>query len=174
MEKQGYFFTLDSFLAVSVIIVGLFVIFSYRTYIPDPDQTSMYAQQIGGILGANPLYELNNQYLDNLRSDGNITQSDNSLLEQIGEFYYRNLTKGCLFCLGLANQSVQNISKGLIDPKYGFRVVLENNTVYESDQNELDSELVVSNKRIVFGVYNGTESWGPYAAEVRVWRTVGD
>lgn len=174
MDKKGYFFTLDSFLAISVIVVGLLVIFSYRTYVPDSDQTSLYAEQIGGILGSNSLYEFNNVYLDKLKNDGNITRADNSLLEQLGEFFYRNETLSCGYCLKLANETVANISKGLIDSKYGFRVVLENVSVFESNDDENRSELVVSNKRLVFGVYNDTDSWGPYSAEVRVWRTVAD
>lgn len=174
MGKKGYFFTLDSFLAISVIVVGLLVIFSYKTYVPSSDQTTLYAQQIGGILGSNRLYEFNNPYLDELVNNGNITRMDNSLLEQLGEFYYRNESFACDYCLQLANNTIGNLSKGLIDNKYGFRVVIENVSVFESNSNEKKSEMVVSNKRLVFGAYKDIDSWGPYAAEVRVWRNIAE
>ena len=109
-----------------------------------------------------------------LHRNGNITSLDNTLFEQICEFYYRNVTKKSSFTLGLIDSFVSSISSNIVPPGYGFIINIEDTTVYNKTGKRIspinDSVIVIPSKRLIHGIYNETELIGPYIVEVIVWK----
>jgi len=163
MVKQGYFFTLDALIAVGVLIAGMIWILSINTYVPSQTQTTFTAEDSINTIANIRLYELNSRYVDMLVDNGTVTRKDNTLLEQVGEFYYRN-------DLPSASSFVENVSSGQIPQQYGFELLIDGNSIYASSTTSNTTALLISKKVIISGIANRTLMYGPYEAEVRVWQ----
>ncbi len=167
--RKGFFFTVDAFVAIIVIVVGIGMLLYFRSgsrYIPPAERIS---EDITKVLSSGEIYEINSPLLDSLKSDGNITNIHNTVMEQVGEFYYRSLN-GCSFCLGLARDVVENITTDAIPPQYSFELTIENTTLYKRELSpKEDAYALFIDNRIVSGFYN-FKLWGPYFIEVTVWQ----
>jgi len=173
LKKRGYFFILDAVLGLFVLVIGVFLVTSSYFAAPNPTQVGILSEDLLNFLSTKKIKELNNQYAGiggTLWKQGDITEPDNSLLQQIGEFYATNN-------LDIAEKFVQNVSKDVMPPQYLYEVWIEGMPIYPKSpsQAHLDSKsntrLLLTSKKITFGVLNRTTSdiWGPYKAEVFVW-----
>ncbi len=173
MRKRGYFFIVDSLVALAVLCVGIVLVFSQHDYKPSTDQSYSLSNDILNILSYNKIKNINNDYAgsnSNLTRNGNITDIDKTLLEQVAEFYYRNKTKDCSFCMGLIDKFLSNITVNLIPAEYNYLIKIQNETVYTHSSMDINSSLfVIPSRKIVHGLYNGTELYGPYIVEVLSW-----
>ena len=162
MGKRGYFFTLDAFVAVGIIVIGLVLILTSNYYSPVTVQPIALSNDLMLTLSSTKITESNNDYVRNLSINGSITNRDNSLLQQAGEFYLNNQKS-------MSTSFVKNVTFNLVPPQYSFNVSINKTTIYNRGSMARSSRLVVSTKSIVFGVYNNT-LWGPYPAEVAIWQ----
>lgn len=172
-KKRGYFFVLDAVLAVSVLIIGVFLVASSYVNAPKPAQVELLSGDLLNFLSSTKIKELNNPYAGiggQLWSQGIITDADNSLLQQIGYFYATNQ-------LGIAEKFIQNASKGVLPEQFNYEVWMDNTILYPRRQSaehissKNSTEILLTSKKITFGILNSTTSdmWGPYKAEVFVW-----
>jgi hypothetical protein len=177
MDKKGYFFVLDAIIGLFIITLGLIMIFSFFKYEPGQEQLDLLAFDVMDFLSSNTISDINNDYAGPggvLHKDGNITQLDNTLLEQVGEFYYRNVTKNSDFTLNLADLFLSAVTKNTVPEGCGLIVRIENKTVYNGSGPLTpamnDSIVITPSRGVVFGIYNETEIFGPYSIEVIVWK----
>jgi len=172
-KKRGYFFTLDAVLALAVLVIGVFLITAHYINVPQPVQVSLLADDLMGFLSNTKIKDLNNAYAGlggQLWNEGLITDADNSLLQQIGEFYTANN-------LDIAEEFIQSVSKDSVPPQFLFEVWINDGIVYpkspsqEHIRSKNSTSLLLTSKKITFGILNKTTSdvWGPYKAEVFVW-----
>jgi hypothetical protein len=49
-KKRGYMYTLDVFVGITILVIGLVILFGYRFYTPDKDRTETIATDVNGIL----------------------------------------------------------------------------------------------------------------------------
>jgi hypothetical protein len=169
MKKRGYFFTLDSFIATSIVVVGIALVLFSRANKPYEMQTAFISQDVIETTYSVRISEISgNSYVDNLINNSNITNTQNTVLQQIGEFCYRGM-----------NETAINFTKRVfiktVPEAYNFQLLIINKTNdvllnYSSEKNPGDSELLISYKNIIFGQFNESEMWGPYLAEVRTWQ----
>ena len=103
LKKRGIFFSTDAIIAVSIIFLVLLIAIPISKY-PRPSTeihrdtiTSLSSQKIG---------DINNIYVQGLIADGIINKTNNTILEQIGEFYVTNRTKA----KELANSILLNLN----------------------------------------------------------------
>ena len=170
MNKKAYFFILDVFIAIGVVIVGLIVLFSFNPTWKSERQVFFLSEDISRLLTSTKIYELNNDYIFELRNNGNITDIENTVFEQVGEFYYRNISMGCSYCLDLAGNLIENITYRKTLRKYDFDVIIESVSIYNTSSSQDTAEVLVSTKKILFGLMDKDTFWGPYRGEVRVWK----
>ena len=83
-EKKGYFFSLDAFIALIIILVFILFIKPQNT---QTSQISEVQTDFLNVLSKIKIGELNNTYSHSLINGGTITNLNQSVLEQIGEFY---------------------------------------------------------------------------------------
>ena len=84
MNSRGYFFSLDALIALLLVIaVMLFVDFEPKKVVRD----ILLQEDTLKVLSDLKVYETNNSYVQELIASGKIKNLNNSILEQIGEFY---------------------------------------------------------------------------------------
>jgi len=173
LGKRGYFFILDSMVALAVLSVGIVLIFSQHSYEPKTEQSYTLSLEVLNVLSYNKIKNINNDYAgsnSNLTRNGNITDIDKTLLEQIAEFYYRNTTKDCGFCIELIGKFLNNITINLIPSEYNYLIRIDNMSVYNHSNSDMNSSsFLIPSRKIVHGMYNETELYGPYLVEVLSW-----
>lgn len=139
--KKGFFFTIDSMIGASIIIIGLLLVNSF--YIVEPSYTSLgySSHDLINALSTLKINEVNNSYVDELISSGEITNTDNSILEQIGEFWVLNKTNLC-------QELVENITFGLFPSNIGFSIAVGNDEVFRKEaptnQNLVSARKMIS------------------------------
>jgi len=166
--KKGYFFTLDAFIAMSVLIICMVLIFSIHSAKPYPLQSIFISDDVMYYLSSTRCYELQSAYVGSLISNGTIVMPDSSLIEQVAVFYLDGRS-------GLARNFTRNVVTGIVPSKYGMMLRIYNSSISYVDLlssgSVLDNEsrLLITSKKILFGLINDT-SWGPMTAEVRLWQ----
>jgi len=175
LSKRGYFFILDAVIALFILVIGIFLLSSYRVSVHSPSQVSLLSDDVLKILSNKKIKDFNNPYIGiggELWRQGNITDPENTLLQQLGEFYATNKME-------LANKSIQNITVGIVPPQFNYEVWMNGVILYPQPQtpehirSKANTNLMLTSKKITFGVINKTTSkiWGPYKAEVYIWQT---
>jgi len=151
MNKKAYYFSLDAFVAL-LIILGVVVFIkpsvtqsSYETSVQDDVLTALSTLKIG---------EINNSYVKQLISAGNITDLNQSVLEQIGEFYVLPDS------LPLARNIAQNILDDLnlnenVGIWYGDTLVASTNkSAFQ------DAERILTSRQVISGIQGGNSTKG--------------
>jgi hypothetical protein len=143
LKKKGFYFTLDAIFATVLIGTALALLSFYFITDTTYPQINYYSQDIVSALSNIRLSELNDTYVQQLIADGTITNENNSIIEQIGEFYVLNKTE-------LANNLTKLVSDKLIPSKFGFEILINNESIYTNGTSER-SELV-STRRLISGI----------------------
>ena len=171
MKKKAYFFTLDVFIATGVIAIGtVLILLAYTSKPPDLIQKASMSQDLMDAISSIKVYEISdNNYVYELIGNGDITNLENTILEQIGEFCYRDMND-------TATNFTESVFLKIIPQEYNFQLLIKDKNTIKFDyinyskmktlRNE--SRILVPSKNIIFGL-NDSTMWGPYTAEVRTW-----
>ena len=189
-KKRGYFFLLDAMLGLLVLIVGVFLITSSYVKSPQPNQVGLLSGDLLDFLSSTKIRDLNNPYAGiggELQARGYITEIDNSLLQQIGEFYEKDEDKIKFPLpsgetepyLDIAEKFIQSVSAGVVPLQFRYEVWINEAMLYPKNltvghaNSKNVTELLLTSKKLTFGIANKTTSqiWGPYKAEVFVWES---
>lgn len=173
IKKRGYFFMLDAVIGLFILIIGVFLITSSYINVHQPIQVELLSDDLLDFLSNTKIKDLNNPYAGiggELWNQGFITDADNSLLQQIGEFYATNK-------LDTAEKFIQNASKGIVPEQFKYEVWIDGSILYpktpapEHIKSKNSTSLLLTSKKLTFGIINKTTGgiWGPYKAEVFVW-----
>ena len=164
-NTKAQYFTLDAFIGTMMVAVALVIILAARTNKPYTTQSELISQGFADSLSAAKLAQLNNPLVILMIKNGTVTNPDNTILQQATEFYFVGQKY-------FARELLKNVTYILIPPQYSFRIIINNEAIYErSLTNENRSGVVVSSKKLIFGVVNKTAFvYGPTVDEVRVWQ----
>jgi len=173
MNKRGaYFFVIDAMIASSIIFLSLIIIFTTYSIIPETNPAVRMAEDYTEYLINTRIrpYDIPDTYIHNLTNDGNITNLDNTFLQQLTEFYFLNYS-GQRNTTGIMASYIAEISKGVIPKQRSFAVYMNNDSLYawiDMNQQE-DAQLMIIAKKIAFKRINDTYIFGPVMLEVRIW-----
>ncbi|MFW6449580.1 MAG: hypothetical protein ACOCZ6_00880 [Nanoarchaeota archaeon] len=174
LYKKGYFFVVDAIIALFVLVLGIVLALSFFSYETPERQVSFLSNNIMEFLYTHRIKDINSEYLGpkrQLHKNENITNLDNRLLVQLGEFYYRAENKSCYFCKQLIRNSLSDVSGDFLAQGYSYAFYIEEELIYNETRKPLDEGTVlIPSKTVISGIYNETELWGPYRVEVRTWR----
>ena len=168
MHKKAYFFTMDAFIATSIIVIGISLILFSRANKPYEMQTAFLSQDVIDTASSIKVYEVSDsEYVNGLIINGNITNTQNTVLEQLGEFCYRGMNN-------TAGNFTEKVFLKIIPQEYNFQLLIkEGNKIlfnYTKGRNMDKSRVLISSKNIIFGQINDSTMWGPYMSEVRTWQ----
>jgi len=169
MDKRGaYFFVIDAFIGASIIFLSLIIIFTSHSLLPETSPTLRAVVDYTDFLMNTKIRQFQGDYIKQLINDNNITNRDNTLLDQLTEFYYRNQTGENT--LAMMASFTKEISKGMVPEQRGLAVYLNKSLVYNSTPKPMNqSNLVLSSQKITFKRINETYIYGPIILEVRIW-----
>ena len=164
-NKRAQYLTIDAFIASMITAVTLVIIFAMHSSQPYTVQSELFSKNVAESLSQTKLGEMNNPLVINMSRNGTINNLDNTVLQQVTEFYF----------LGYRHQAfelLRNVTYQLIAPQYSFSVLVNNELIYNrSITEENTSAVLVSSKKLIFGVVNKSVlAYGPTIAEVRVWQ----
>jgi len=164
---------IDAVLGLFILVMGVFLIMSSYINSPEQTQVSLLSDDLMNFLSNTKIKDLNNPYAGiggSLWNNGTITDPENTILQQIGEFYAANN-------LDIAEKFVQNVSKNVMPSQFRYEFWIDGQLIYPRNPNaahiksKSDTELLLTSKKITFGLINRTTTniAGPYKAEVFVW-----
>ncbi|MBI2657051.1 hypothetical protein HYX03_04890 [Candidatus Woesearchaeota archaeon] len=173
IKKRGYFFILDAVLGLSILVIGVILITSSYVNVPQPAQVGLLSDDLLDFLSNTKIKELNNPYAGiggQLWNQGVIKDADNSLLQQIGEFYATSK-------LDTAEKFIQNVSIGIVPQQFRYELWVDGIILYpktpalEHIKSRNSTNVLLTSKKITFGILDKATGsiWGPYKAEVFVW-----
>ncbi|MFH0874538.1 MAG: vWA domain-containing protein [archaeon] len=142
--KKSIFFTIDGIFASILLASSLLLVFSYYIESGDTNNAMNYiSEDIISCLSSIRVSELNDSYVSYLISNGNITNPNSTIIEQIGEFYVSNKTI-------LASNFTALITESLINPKYGFSLLVNGDSIYATADHSSATD-IISYRRMVSG-----------------------
>ncbi len=164
-NKKAQYLTLDAFIGVMIVVVAIVIILAARTAKPYTAESESISKGFAESLSSAKLSQINNPLRIILTKNKTITNTDNTVLQQATEFY----VVGEKY---FAAELIKNVTYNLIPPQYSFKVLINGEQIYvRSLTNENTSGVLVSSKKLMFGVINRTaQVYGPTIAEVRVWQ----
>ena len=180
MEKRGQYFIIDAFMALVVLSIGLVLFFATGYYQPSSEHVQSLSQEIGNKLAQTKVGDLNYDFVREHIADGNITNADNTLMQQAFEFkhYHDSVSEGDrrIYDPVRANSNLSATFLEIVmrtEPdQFNFDIIIDGESIYSrSSRDASESEVLISNRQMVFGSLNKSgEFWGPVIAEVRVWQ----
>jgi len=170
MNKRGaYFFVIDALIAASIIFVSLIIIFSTHSIVPESNTALRMVEDYADFLANTRVRQFEGTYTQSLVQNGNITNLDNTLLEQLTEFYYYNAS-GIRDTTQIMWNFTEELSKGAVVRQNSVLVYLNKSLIYNRTMTDMGkSNLLLSTKRISFKRINDTYVYGPITLEVRIW-----
>ncbi|MCF7901110.1 hypothetical protein K9L67_02685, partial [Candidatus Woesearchaeota archaeon] len=146
-NKKSIYFSLDGILAGILIASVLIMLLQNNFYEPKIDQKSFMSQDILNSLTEIKLHEINNQFILDEITNGNITDTNRSVLVQLGEYWALNKTdKAQQLFESVLNLNTTNTKK--------IRLTIENEEIYSSNQQ--NPENIVSTPRMIAGIAKGS------------------
>ncbi|MEM3074451.1 MAG: VWA domain-containing protein [Candidatus Pacearchaeota archaeon] len=142
--KKGYYFSLDALIALIIIII---VILSVT---PPTNQkiTQKYVQQdLLNSLSSLEIGKIDNDYVNQLISEGKIKDLNQSVLEQIGEFYALSKPEATLMTQEILNE---------INLNDNIAIYFSNVLIAENSSKEIsEAEDVWTSRQIISGIKQG-------------------
>ncbi len=171
MGKRGYFFMMDAFLGIAIMLASAAYFYSIHYYEQPKGQLNLLTENMMGFLADSKVVGINNNYRDTLIANGNITNAENTIIEQVNEFEYREKRMGCAFCFNLSRNLLANLTHGVVEDRYNYQISLNGRVVYEKVLlPESASTVTLKSSRLVYTLINGSEMYGPSYAELAVWQ----
>ncbi len=142
-KNRGIIFTLDAIFAGILIVIAI-TAFSQNFIFDDKTPDLNYlSYDLVKSFSSIKTYELNNSYLNGLIASGVVNNTNNTILETIGELYVLNKTSE-------AKELARNISAELIPKSYGFAIAVNGEEVYTNNKSVEKS--VMTAKRLISGI----------------------
>ena len=180
MKKRGYFFSLDAITAIGVMVIGIVLVLISTSYQPSETSLVFISTDLMNTLQSTNVFDINEQeysYVEKLKNNSNITNLDNTILEQIGEFLYRESEYSCTYCREMAANFTRDLTNFSVPEQYSFEILVNNESIFNrsttnptSQPLKNQSSMLMPSKRLFSGIINRTDVWGPYTAEVIVWQ----
>ena len=168
--KKGIFFTIDSLLAGGIIFTV--IVLASSVYIKEQPSFNLnyLSQDITKTLSTLTVKEIDNEYINERISSGDITNLDNTILEQIAEFWADDQ-------MIFANRTASNVTDLFVPDNIGFGMWIDSETIYKRGIPIKKS--LVSSKKIISGIEKSQTTGetrknppillGPVVVEVRIW-----
>lgn len=181
INRRGYFFLIDSMIALGVLAIGVFMIFTLYVQVPSESQVTVLSEDIMDFFANNKIKDVDNAYAGlggTLWQQGRITNAENTLLQQLAEFYKKSELDSTY--LDMAEQFIIELTVNTLPAQYKFEFWIHDLDVdtriypLSPSQEHLDSkdatEILIPSKKIVYGLDQDENMFGPYGVEVLLWR----
>lgn len=167
-SNNSQIFLLDFIFATVLIIVSLGTFLAYYSLSDPQEDLFDIAYRLSDTMSTTNINELNNDFVRNLFINREITNVDNTLFQQISEFYQRGE-------YSLADNLTKEITDSFLIERIGYEITVFNGSgssrVLDNSSlalNRDESKTVASVQRQIFGFQDNNPFTHVY--EIEVWR----
>jgi hypothetical protein len=172
--RRGYFFLIDSLLGLSVLSIGIFLIFALFIKVPSQQEVKSLSEDMMDFFAGNQIKDINREYSGvggQLWNEGYITNSENTLLQQVAQFYENGDNE-------IAKLFIEDLTRTSLPEQYLFEIWIDDELIYpqgpsqEHNQSKARTQILIPSYKLVYGFVTEEEvdMFGPYVAEVLVWQ----
>ena len=154
--KKAQFFTIDSLLAAGIVITAILLTSNFYSASKQSANINYASQDLVRVFSTMTISDLSNSYVQSLVISGQITNLNNTLIEQIGDFWAAGN-------IDLAKNFTKNLTDDLVPSNYGFSVLVNGEDIYS--RNLPIKSSLVSSRKIVSGIAKAKPTQG-YTARV--------
>ena len=151
LKKRGVFFTLDSLLASGIVIVAVLLMSQFYIVEQQKVNVNYASQDLIKVFSSLTMQESSNAYVKNLTSSGIITNVNNSVLEQVGEFWAEDN-------IDLARNLTKNLTEDILPKNYGFSLLVNGEIIYS--RNSSVKRSLVSSRKLISGIAKAKPTQG--------------
>lgn len=154
-KRRAFMFTMDAFMAAVLLVSTLIVFANINVAKPSTETLEFLSRDIIETLSDINIYELrdSNDFVKDEIENGNITNFNNSVLEQIGEFWAKNK-------LSKAKLLAESALKGVVPPGYGFSLIIGDDVIYTIPKDSSTSSSTINTRRMISGIEKGKPIYG--------------
>lgn len=161
--KKGIFFTIDSLIAAGILMLAILIVPQFYSSGKEKSNVDYVSKDLVNVFSTLSVGKMDNRHVQNLISNGDIVNVNNTIFEQLGEFWLGNE-------LDLAKNFTKNITEEIVSKSYGLSLLIDGNEIYSRNlpiKNELVSSRKISTQISEdSGIYTSTI----LVMEVRVWQ----
>ena len=194
LDKRGYFFLIDSILALSVLAVGAFLVFTFYAQQKSSTTVDVLSEDMMSLFADNKISGINNleiglggtfwssQAVIDCNGGPLTPDYESTALQQIAIFYNLKTSTGkeC-YVTKIANPFVEKLAKNNLPKQYNFEFWINDDAlgsrqlIYpsaEQSASKSSANVLIPSKKIVYGLLSQDtgQVFGPYSAEVLVWK----
>jgi uncharacterized membrane protein len=167
-SRKGYFFVIDSIVALTIVLLGIFLLFSTGSSSFNLEQPLSTLEDFASITMARPLSEsTNNYYVTELLPAGLVPFPDATPMEEIAYLVQRSIESGD----PLFAEYAENYSRALIDEalerRYGAELIINGTSVFARDNPQ--TLFNMGRQGVLYIRMDDSTVRGPVVAEVRLW-----
>ena len=141
--KKAVFFTIDSLLASGIIIIAILLVSEFYSSEQQKSNVNYASQDLVRVFSTMTVGEVDNEYVRTLILNSDITNTNNTILEQIGNFWADGK-------LELARNFTKNLTDSILPSAYGFSILVDGEEIYS---NSLPvKRALVSSRKIISGI----------------------
>ena len=170
-KRKGYFFIIDSLIAMTILTVGFFILISFFITSPPKNQATTLNYDIMSFLTTTHMKDYTESTASINRSELLLRGSlDNTISEQILEFWYLE-GFNCISPNSNATSLVRDVVANVVPVQYDVLIRLGDCNIYErSIASYHEADLLIPSKTYIMTIYNNNVIVGPYLLEVFVWQ----
>jgi len=187
-NKRAYFFLIDAILALTVLAVGAFLIFTAYIDIPSEPAASILSEDFMDFFANNKVKDINDLEVGlggtfwesaevlACNTVPIIPNPENTLLQQISVFYrlFELTTQPC-YVEVIALTYTEKLTQNSLPPQYTFEFWVDDRLIYpdtEQIASKNAAKVLIPSNKIVYGIMDqqSGEFYGPYNTQVFVWR----
>lgn len=187
-NKKAYFFLIDSILALSVLVIGAFLVFTFYIEKPSATTPEMLSEDLMTFFANNKISDINDieiglngaywssQDVVDCNGEPITPDAQSTLLQQIAILYKTKQDTGTnCYTDVIARGFVERLTRNALPLQYKFEFWMNNELIYPATEELVSkgaAKVLIPSKKIVYGIFNQEtgDMFGPYSTEVLVWR----
>jgi len=150
-KKKGVFFTIDALLASGILVLAVILVANFYFVEQRTINVQYASQDLVRVFSAMTVGQVDNDYVKALISNGDIKNLNNTIFEQIGDFWAEDKIQ-------LAKNFTKNLTEGIIPSRYGFSVLVNGESVHS--RNLPVKKSLVSSRKIISGIAKAKPTQG--------------
>ncbi|MBU2634333.1 MAG: VWA domain-containing protein [Nanoarchaeota archaeon] len=151
MGLKGYLFSMDALISLLLVLMLIVLLPSFYLHKPEIKHLNYLSTDVTNTLSTLKVGEIDNAYVKSLIQNGNITNTNNSILEQIGEFW----------ALGREDEAlllIDNTITPFIPGTYGYGIWINNDLIFSN--NKTSEKYLIVARDLVSGIQKGEAVYG--------------
>ena len=141
--KKAIFFTIDSLLASGIVIAAVLLVSNFYSVETQNANVNYASQDLIRVFSTMTVAEVDNGYVKTLIENGEITNMNDTILEQIGNFWAQDKIE-------LAENFTKNLTEDIFPAAYGFSILVDGEEIYS--RNIPVKRALVSSRKIITGI----------------------